>query len=373
MSEFDGPCREELAGQDEPEPLEDGYSGDEGRNEEILSQRRLFRFGAISDRDKGMRKAFEEVFPSIFLWNCAMHIKRNVQDRFGTSCGDEVIDIAKTFSKSVEAQLFERLRNKNAAAERYLKGIDPKVWRSTAMLGDIRMPPRFGIVSSNGVESSNSMFREARHGSWMDTIESVLYIMARRISELRQKYLEVGKDEIVATVLSNLKANWGAAAGYQILQMEQDEFHVSYNGIPSETASRPQLVIPRIRFCTCGEWQDPLYPCRHACTWARKWAKMAYRDFFSNATDFVHKGDSLQSMFAPNIRLVILDNIDFDGISRPNPKAKRSGRPRTKRMRRRKNNGAEDSGYCCSRCGREGHNRRTCTTDPKDFVNRDIN
>lgn len=144
------------------------------------------------------------------------------------------------------------------------------------MLGDIRMPPRFGIVSSNGVESSNSMFREARHGSWMDTIESVLYIMARRISELRQKYLEVGKDEIVATVLSNLKANWGAAAGYRILQMEQDEFHVSYNGIPSETASRPQLVIPRIRFCTCGEWQDRLYPCRHACTWARKWAKMAY-------------------------------------------------------------------------------------------------
>ena len=133
LSEFDGPCHEELAGQDEPEPLEDGYSGDEGRNEEILSQRRLFRFGAISDRDKGMRKAFEEVFPSIFLWNCAMHIKRNVQDRFGTSCGDEVIDIAKTFSKSVEAQLFERLRNKNAAAERYLKGIDPKVWRSTAM------------------------------------------------------------------------------------------------------------------------------------------------------------------------------------------------------------------------------------------------
>ena len=101
-----------------------------------------------------MQKAFHHVFPSIFLWNCAVHIKRNVQDRFGTACGDEVIDIAKTFSKTTEAQLFQRLAGKNEAAERYLKGIDPKVWRSTPKLSDIRIPPRFGIVLSNGVESS---------------------------------------------------------------------------------------------------------------------------------------------------------------------------------------------------------------------------
>ena len=132
-------------------------------------------------------------------------------------------------------------------------------------------------------------------------------------------------------------------------------------------------MIPRISFCTCGEWQDRFYPCHHACTWARKWAKMSSREFFNSATDFVHKGDSLQSMFVHNIRLVLHHNVDFDGASKPNPKMKRSVRPRTKRLQRHKNNGTEKSGYSCLRCGHMGHNIRTCTTDPKDFVNRDIN
>ena len=304
-----------------------------------------------------------------------MHIKRNVQDRFGTACGDEVIDIAKMFSKTTEAQLFQRLAGKNEAAERYLKGIDPKVWRSTPKLSDIRILPRFGIVLSNGVESSNSMFKKSREGSWMDTIESVLYIMARRISELRQKYADVADSDIVPQILANLQSNWETAASFEILQMEQDEFHVSYQGIPGHASGRPQLVVPRIRFCTCGEWQDRQYPCRHACTWARKWARMSYRDFFHKYTDFVHRGESLRLLFSPNIRLVILDNVDFDGVTKPNPRVKRSGRPSSKRLRRRKKiTGGKKSGYVCKRCGHKGHNIRTCRTPPEDFVvHNDVN
>ena len=68
LSEFQGPCRDELATENDPEPLEDGFSeaSDSEVQAERLQQQRQFQFGAVSDRDKGMQKAFHHVFPSIF-------------------------------------------------------------------------------------------------------------------------------------------------------------------------------------------------------------------------------------------------------------------------------------------------------------------
>ena len=321
-----------------------------------------------------MRKAFEKVFPSIFLWNCAMHIKRNVMDRFGTSYGDEVIDIAKTYSKTKEGMLLRQLERRSKAACEYLVGIDPKVWRASAGQGDRYMPPRYGIVTSNGVEACNAMFDDAREGSWLNSIERSLYIMARRISQLKERYKDIPSHEIVGCVESQLKKNWESAANYDVIQTHPGEFHVNYNGIHGRAGeSSAHIVIPESKECTCGAWYDLRFPCKHACAWARKWGRMAYREFCEDATQYVHKGKALKFLFHINMRLVIADNIEFDGITKPNPRTPTSGRPRKKRLRRRSFfPKAEDSTYHCSNCKEAGHNILTCTR-PVQHPNRDIN
>ena len=106
-----------------------------------IHERNKFRFGAVSDRDKGMRNAFRHVFPHIHLWNCAVHIKRNVIAKYGTSTGDCVVNIAKTFSKTREDELFAQLAVASQGAERYLKEIPPELWRSTAMTDENDLLP----------------------------------------------------------------------------------------------------------------------------------------------------------------------------------------------------------------------------------------
>jgi len=64
---------------------------------------------------------------------------------------------------------------------------------------------------------------------------------------------------------------------------------------------------------------------------------------------------------------VSLDTVAYDGETKPPLGSKRSsGRPRTKRIRRRSLYAAsEDSPILCSNCGQAGHNKRTCSAKTK--------
>jgi hypothetical protein len=52
-------------------------------------------------------------------------------------------------------------------------GIVASKWRSTKWLRNTELPPRYGIVSTNISESSNSMYDEARKLLWLYCLDSV--------------------------------------------------------------------------------------------------------------------------------------------------------------------------------------------------------
>jgi hypothetical protein len=60
------------------------------------------------------------------------------------------------------------------------------MWRLSEWVTDQSLPPRFGIISLNMSESANSMFEDARHGSWLDTMDFILDKMCNRISQLQK-------------------------------------------------------------------------------------------------------------------------------------------------------------------------------------------
>ena len=51
-----------------------------------------------------------------------------------------------------------------------------------------RLPARYGIVTSNTSQWTNSMIEEYQGESWTDLLEGVLHHMTQRISDKRQKY-----------------------------------------------------------------------------------------------------------------------------------------------------------------------------------------
>ena len=92
------------------------------------------------------------------------------------------------------------------------------------------LQPRFGITSSNCVESSNSMFMPTREGLWLNTIEKSLYIMAEHISDLGRSYNGVHACVIVPRVVEILQTSWRNAAGYLCI-MTNSRCHVQFEGV----------------------------------------------------------------------------------------------------------------------------------------------
>ncbi len=123
-------------------------------------------FTYISDRDKGLLPALKEVFPMNHSTNCLFHIRQNVKTRWGLKAANITFKIGPTFSIREEDKLFAQLNKVNQKAFEYVQRIDPKTWRSTEWIRNTKLPPRYGITTSNNAETCNSMFKHARAHNW---------------------------------------------------------------------------------------------------------------------------------------------------------------------------------------------------------------
>jgi hypothetical protein len=130
------------------------------------------------------------------------------------------------------------------------------------------------------------------------------------------------------------------------------------------------IVKPAETWCSCGQWQDTLVPCRHVCAVYRKHREVEMTYVLERLVHEYYSCKSAKEMFKKNIFPVSVDTLGYDGLTNPPVNSKRSaGRPRTKRLRRRSLYAtAEDSPILCSNCGGAGHNRRTCTRAPGERV-----
>ena len=114
-------------------------------------------FSFISDRDKGIIEAVKNIFPNNHHLHCVVHIKRNVL-KHGIPASKCVSKICYTFNMQQEDQWLNELQVQSVPAYQQIMNIDCKTWRSTSWIIHTDLPPRFGIVTSNYAESTNSMF-----------------------------------------------------------------------------------------------------------------------------------------------------------------------------------------------------------------------
>jgi len=345
----------------------------------VMMMRRSRR--ASTDRDKGLKMALKAVFPENFEMSCVRHIAANVAQRYGKQCARYVCTIAKSFSVRHSNLLLDKIRTIKADAAIYLEDItnNGTLWRSTQWLSSDsqeQLPPRFGIVTSNTSESVNNMFADARSVGWVEAFEKIVDIMTTRICSCRAKYKPRDDTDVVARVVQIIKKRWDAAASMTVMELEEDcgDFKVVETSITAEDPSdhpmppahghmSVHVVKPDLQWCSCGVWQDVMYPCRHACAVYRKWKEKEVDYILSDLVPAYYKFGYVKQMFTSNVFPVSLEGIAYDGVTKPPEATKRqAGRPRMKRIRHRSEFlHPDESPIVCSQCHQRGHNnKRTC-------------
>ena len=214
--------------------------------------------------------------------------------------------------------------------------------------------------------------------------------MSTRIGDCRTKYLKREDSEVVPRVAQILKACWDAAVSMAVMDIElgcgefkvtsseygatADDIVLSVAHVSPMQQQSIHVVKPGVQWCSCGAWQDCMSPCRHACAVYRKCKEVDLNYVFTNLVDKNYTFVNVKNTFKRNVFPVSLDGIKYDGVTKPPRVASRqSGRPRTRRIRRRSEFlAAEDSLIVCSNLAAEvitdeavmpqhSSKRRTCS------------
>jgi hypothetical protein len=350
----------------------------------ITDYQREHPFVFVSDRDKGLKPALRDVFPNNRETSCAFHIKENVRVKYGHLVASRVMAMAKTYSKRYYNYLLDAIRGINPAAAEYINNITDSgvVWTNSQWSdSNLALPPRFGEVTSNTSESVNSMFDSARDLVWMDALEKIVDLMLTRICTCRARYVDHDDSKILPPAENLLQRRWESTANLFVQELEEgsDIYHCKYSGTAVVLEEHPQdiglplqeasshIVKPGLKWCSCGVWQQTLFPCHHACAVYRH---MHGADMHYISVNLVHdyyKYGFAKSMFKKNILPVSLDTLAYDRETKPPFGSKQqAGRPKKHARIRRRSNFFSDSesNISCGNCGQRGHNIRTCSRRP---------
>ena len=130
---------------------------------------------------------------------------------------------------------------------------------------------------------------------------------------------------------------------------------------PSVGSQRIHIVKPGQQWCSCGVWQEFLYPCHHGCTVYRKWEDKTLEHVLQNVVHPFYRYDYVHKLFTMNVFPTRIDNMTYDSETKsPAVAGRQTGRPRTKRVCRQSEYiDPEKSPVRCSICGQQGQNMRT--------------
>ena len=142
--------------------------------------------------------------------------------------------LSRTFSHHAASHLLKDIEDISRGAATYVENIPVERWQGTAWLDNPRLPPRFGITTTNMSESANYMIEKARDGSWLFTIDYILSYMTEKICKSRKK--REGKEGVVAYLVHDIKQQWSKCAGYKILEVDSTGYEFTVVRSKTEAA-----------------------------------------------------------------------------------------------------------------------------------------
>jgi hypothetical protein len=166
------------------------------------------------------------------------------------------------------------------------------------------------------------------------------------------KHADRQASEVVPHVSQIMKHRWNASASLSVSEIEDrcgdfkaiksvsgreesvdDKNMISSMPLVPGGAHSVHIVKPSLQWCTCGVWQDYLYPCCHACAVFRKWDKRDFRYVLQSHVHQYYTFECIQKMYKKNIFPLCVDNINYDKASKsPIVRGQQAGHPPEKRI-----------------------------------------
>jgi len=105
----------------------------------------------MSDREKGILAALQEIFPNVTHSYCCQHIANNIQQRFGMKCQSLFWACAQARYIDLFEEALKALAEKDIHARNYVNAINHQLWANYAFRYS-----RYGHDTNNITESVNS-------------------------------------------------------------------------------------------------------------------------------------------------------------------------------------------------------------------------
>ncbi|GJY88113.1 mutator type transposase [Tanacetum coccineum] len=330
-----------------------------------LELARNSNFTFISDRQKGLIPALQEMFPAAEHRFCLKHIYDNMKLSWR---GQQYKELLWKSATSPTVQLFERnmeeLRMINKDVYDWLKKIPPHHWSRSHFSGR----PHCDVLLNNMCEVLNRQLLDGRDKPIITCLEFIRQYLMKRIVAV-QKVINKSNGPLTPT----------ATKIFNNIKKEAAQITVLWNGGELYQATGPhgtQYVCNMTqRTCSCKKWELTGIPCKHAvaciwdmatngqepgipdswvseCYWLSTWQEMySFKINPCNGPDMWNKSPSPITLTPSNYHTP---------IGRPQKKRKKSAAELFDGMVKNRKLSRAGKSVTCNKCGQVGHNNRSC-------------
>ncbi|XP_058753673.1 uncharacterized protein LOC131626849 [Vicia villosa] len=316
----------------------------------------------ISDQQKGLLPATDELLPNAEQRFCVRHLYNNFRKRFPGKMLKEVIWKA---AKSTYAQAWERevkrMRLANAEAYLHMMKTPPRFWSRSYF----RTTNKCDAVLNNMSESFNSVILDSRGKPLVTMLEEIRTYLMERWAKSRMRFQDVSGNEILPNIRKKLEITSNFTNMWLARMADEHIFEVRHLENPAEIFS---VNLKDLR-CSCRRWELTGLPCVHAM------ASMKSRNF--KVDDYIPDYYRVSAYKAVYKHVLYPMNGSNLWVRTPYPDVqppkyrKMPGRPKKRRnLEQGEIDGSDKkmrrTGFIikCFRCKKVGHNKLTCKVTP---------
>ncbi|XP_019162689.1 PREDICTED: uncharacterized protein LOC109159120 [Ipomoea nil] len=325
-----------------------------------LNNLRQQNYTFMSDKQKGLIPAFEEVLPLVNHRYCVRHLHGNMQVAGfgGLPLKNALWKAARATTISTFKDAMRELRDLDSTTFQWLNDKHPSEWSKS----HFNTTATSDMLVNNICESFNAMIKDARDSPLINCLEIVRKQIMIRLFECRKQAAQ-WSGTICPGIVKKISVFEEQAGGYWGFQ--SDEFLFEIKGSYDQ-----HQVDLRAKTCSCRKWDLTGLPCRHVirAIWLKKGNGPIYE-----YVDSCYTVDTYVKTYSGSIHPMAgpsewpqsdieppLPPLVTTKVGRPKKLRIRSAGEANKGQSSTKRQSRKHVSLHCKICKQKGHNSRRC-------------
>ncbi|XP_031130170.1 uncharacterized protein LOC116031942 [Ipomoea triloba] len=321
----------------------------------------------ISDKQKGLLPAFEDVLPYATHRFCVRHLHGNMKlaGFVGKALKDGLWAAAKATTVNSFNDAMGEIKNMDVEAYKWLAERHPSEWSRSHFTPFSKSDALVNNIS----ESFNAMILDAREQPLISCLESIRKLLMKKLFESKQKAAS-WKGHFCLTIMKKIAVVEQFAAGCLGSQSDENLFEIR---CMSGLGSLEQHSVDLMRgACSCRKWDLTGIPCKHAI--CAIWLKHGKGGVVHHYVSDCYSINSYLNTYGGRIK-PLAGPSEWPKSNKqpllPPLYTRKAGRP--KKLRKMSAPEMTKDGTHmnrsvivkhCKKCNKTGHNARTCPLDP---------